>query len=192
MKTINRPPRDVSRLLTVSRKELLVAGSDRGFRSLVHGLLALSARLEAIRSGFGSLIGLTGIQYTLLISIRHLEVDGEVSVTRVARHLHLSGAFVTIEIGKITRLGLVAKQVDPKDRRCVRLHVTRRGVDLLRRLAPTQRRVNDVLFGSLTAQSIPELRRSVDHIVADGDRALALLDYLAQHENGFAIDKGKA
>jgi MarR family transcriptional regulator, organic hydroperoxide resistance regulator len=174
------------RLLTVSRPELLVEGSDRGFRALVHGLLAFSVRLEAIRAGFGSLIGLTGVQYTILISIRHLEADGNVSVIRVARHLRLSGAFVTIEIGKMIKLGLLAKKTDTKDRRRVCLHVTRRGVALLSKLAPTQRRVNDVLFGGLTASTVPVLRTAVDRLAADGDRALALLDYLARHENGLA------
>jgi len=55
--------------LTVSRPELLVQGSDRAFRSLVHGLFGFFARHEAIRSGHGARIGLVGIEYTVLISI---------------------------------------------------------------------------------------------------------------------------
>jgi DNA-binding MarR family transcriptional regulator len=178
--------RENPRLLTVSRPELLVEGSDREFRALVHGLLAFSVRLEAIRSGFGSLIGLTGVQYTILVSIRHLEADGEVGVIRVARHLHLSGAFVTVEVGKMIKIGLLAKKTDIKDRRRVCLQVARRGVALLTKLAPTQRRVNNVLFGGLTASTVPVLRTAVNQVVADGDRALALVEYLARHENSFA------
>src|SRR4051812_43533136 len=60
--------------LTVSRPELLVQGSDRAFRSLVHGLFGFFARHEAIRSGHGARIGLVGIEYTVLISIGHLTV----------------------------------------------------------------------------------------------------------------------
>src|SRR5215469_16582809 len=99
-----RPP------LTVSLSDLVSAGSDNEFRSLVHGLLAMGARLEAVRSGFGALIGLSGIQYTILISVGHLEIDSNVSVTRIARHLRLSGAFVTVETGKLIKLGLLTKQ----------------------------------------------------------------------------------
>jgi MarR family transcriptional regulator, organic hydroperoxide resistance regulator len=185
---MNTDPSEIEnpRLLTVSRPQLLVEGSDREFRDLVHGLLAFSVRLEAIRSGFGSLIGLTGVQYTILVSIRHLEADGEVGVIRVARHLHLSGAFVTVEVGKMIKIGLLAKKTDIKDRRRVCLQVARRGVALLTKLAPTQRRVNNVLFGGLTASTVPVLRTAVNQVVADGDRALALVEYLARHENSFA------
>src|ERR1700722_7737879 len=129
--------------LTVSRQELLINGSDRDFRALVHGMLAFAARLEAVRSGFAGMLGLTGIQYTILISVSHLERAGEVSVSMVATHLHISGAFVTIETGKLLKLGLVTKRPDPRDRRRVCLSMTKKGTDLLHRLAPTQSQVNE-------------------------------------------------
>jgi len=83
--------------LTVSRAGLLVNGGDSEFRALVHAMLAFSARLQGVREGFAALVGLTGIQYTILISIRHLQNETEVTVGSVADHLHLSGAFITIE-----------------------------------------------------------------------------------------------
>jgi DNA-binding MarR family transcriptional regulator len=165
--------------ITVSRQELLINGSDRDFRALVHGMLAFSARLEAVRSGFASILGLTGIQYTILISVSHLERAGEVSVTMIAAHLHISGAFVTIETGKLLKLGLLTKRPDPKDRRRVCLGVTKKGADLLHRLAPTQAQVNDLLFEFLDAAQFRQLRGLVDRMTECGDRAVALLEYLA-------------
>src|SRR5437763_16465362 len=76
--------------MTISRPELQIDGSDREFRALVHGMLAFSARLEAVRSGFAGLVGLTGIQYTILISVGHLLNHGEVCVSMIAGHLHVS------------------------------------------------------------------------------------------------------
>src|SRR5262249_36151088 len=71
--------------LTISRPELLINGSDRHFRRLVHGLFGFLARHEAVRSGHAARIGLVGIEYTVLISIRHLAVtEADVSVNRVA------------------------------------------------------------------------------------------------------------
>lgn len=166
--------------LTVSRRELLVNGSDAQFRSFVHGMLAFAARLEGVRSRFAALLGLTGIQYTILISISHLQYDGDVTVGAVASHLHLSGAFVTIETGKLFRLGLITKVQDLKDRRCVSLRVTASGRQLLSNLAPVQVRVNDVLFDFLTAEEFRALGLLMDRIVACGDRALLLLDYLSK------------
>ena len=166
--------------LTVSRPELLVNGSDARFRGFVHGMLAFAARLEAVRDGFADFLGLTGIQYTILISISHLQRAGEVTVGAVAEHLHLSGAFVTIETGKLFSLGLITKVQDLGDRRRVCLRVTSRGRLLLAKLAPVQIRVNDVLFDFLSATRFRALGAMMDRVVACGDRALSLLDYLSQ------------
>jgi len=51
------------------------------------------------------------------MSVNHLEHRGEVSVGMIAGHLHVSGAFVTSETGKLLKLGFLTKRPDPKDRR---------------------------------------------------------------------------
>ena len=51
--------------------------------------------VERIRAGHAAVIGLAGIEYTVLISIAHLSLDGDVNIKTVADHLHLSGAFIT-------------------------------------------------------------------------------------------------
>ena len=58
--------------LTLSRKEMLVDGSDRTLRRLVDAIFAVGARHEAIRKGHAARIGLTGPEYTSLVAIRHL------------------------------------------------------------------------------------------------------------------------
>ncbi len=58
--------------LTTSRKALLVDGSDHAFRQLVHTLLAFLARHETVREGHAAAIGLAGIEYTVLISVKYL------------------------------------------------------------------------------------------------------------------------
>lgn len=166
--------------LTVSRPQLLRGESDADFRTLVHGMLAFAARLESIRGGFARLIGLTGIQYTVLISVSHLEDNGDVSVNMLAEHLQLSGAFVTIETGKLTKLGLLTKQQDRGDRRRVSLKTTAKGRGLLRSMAPTQVAVNDVLFEFLDTPGFRQLLGMVPGMTSCGDRALALLHYLAE------------
>jgi DNA-binding MarR family transcriptional regulator len=177
--------------LTTSRPELQIDGSDEGFRAFVHGMLAFAARLEAVRSGFAGIIGLKGIQYTILISVNHLEQRGEVSVSTIAEHLHVSGAFVTIETGKLMKLGLLTKRPDAKDRRRVCLSVTPKGCDLLKDLVPTQVHVNDVLFEFLDVPQFRQFRGMVDRMTACGDRAVALLDYLAKERSGTGTYGGK-
>jgi hypothetical protein len=83
-------------VLTITRPEMLVDGSDYQFRRLVHSLFGFLARHSTIREGHAAVIGLAGIEYTTLISIRHLCARGDdVGVRDVAAHLYLSGAFTT-------------------------------------------------------------------------------------------------
>lgn len=163
---------------TVTLPALIRDGTDREFRIFVHRLLAFSARIEAIRSGFGALIGLSGIQYSTLISIAHLGRDEPVGVKEVAAHLSLSGSFATLVIGQLVTLGLVDKEANPEDRRRVRLTVTDKGRALLTELAPVQRDVNDVLFGPLDADRFRFLNVLFAELVASSDVALGLVEYL--------------
>jgi DNA-binding MarR family transcriptional regulator len=144
----------------------------------VHGLLAFSERLMAVRQGFGQAIGLSGIEYTVLVSIAHLAEREQVSVNTIASHLHLSGAFVTIVTNQLAQKGLIRKGRDTVDRRRAVLATTAKGQQLLATLAPLQQPVNDALFEPLTKERFRELAALVDPLVDAADRALALLEYL--------------
>jgi DNA-binding MarR family transcriptional regulator len=164
--------------LTISRPELLPEGRDRQFRHLVHAIFGFAAHHERIRRGHARVIGLSGIEYTVLIAIAHLSLDGDVSVKAVADHLHHSGAFITTVVGKLLRRGLVYKKIDTADRRRVTLTVSPKGRAALERLAPIQRQVNDVEFGCLSREEFELLTNIVDRMIDSGARAVALQDYL--------------
>ena len=162
---------------TVTRPELLNDGTDRDFRRLVHNIFAFMARHEAIRDGHARQIGLAGIEYTTLISIGHLALDGDVNVKTVADHLHMSGAFITTVTSKLQALGLVEKIQDSVDRRRISLLTTEKGKSLLRKLAPYQREINDVEFGSLSKDDFQFLSRVLENLIVSGDEAMALQRY---------------
>ena len=112
---------------------------DAVFRQAIHDALGFSARLQEIRNGLAELTGLSGPAYSILIAIEHLSREAEVGISRVGEHLHLSGAFVTIEVNKLVKAGLVDKRQHPEDGRRVILTVTEQALRLLNELAPIQR-----------------------------------------------------
>ena len=169
---------------TTSKAELLASDGDRKFRQMVHDLLAFSARLEDVRSRFGAYIGLSGIQYTVLISVGHHAGTDGVGIKAIADHLALSGAFVTLETNKLVKLGLLKKRSNPVDRRRVLLTVTSRGRASLQELAPVQREINDALFDSLDTDAFAQLAKMAGELKADADRALLLIDYLTGKSGG--------
>jgi DNA-binding MarR family transcriptional regulator len=166
--------------LTVSRRELLIDGSDREFRRLVHNLFAFSARHEGIRNGHARAVGLAGVEYSVLISISHMSVSGPVNIRSVAEHLHVSGTFITRMVKVLERKGLVIKTVDEADRRRVNVVVTALGRTELNRLSVIQRQVNDVEFGPLSADEFAKLNDIIERLISSSETALALQDALAK------------
>lgn len=160
--------------LTVSRPELLLNGTDSDFRGLVHRLLAFSARLETVRASFGAITGLSGIQYTTLISIAHLQGEHGVGVQAIAHHLSLSGAHMTIEIGKLVKSKLIKKRVNPDDKRRALLSITPLGKSLLIELATIQQEVNDVLFEPLDKKTFKMLLQLTKDLISSADKAATL------------------
>ena len=164
--------------LTTSRPELLSSGRDRQFRHLVHALFGFAAHHERIRSGHARVIGLAGIEYTVLIAVAHLSQDGDVNVKAVADHLYA--------VGRVHHLGRQAaaaarpihKDADAGDRRRVTLTVSEKGRAALERLAPIQRQVNDVEFGGLSRQEFELLTGLIDRLIDSGARAVTLQNYL--------------
>src|SRR6202789_610956 len=163
--------------LTISRPELLVDGSDQQFRRLVHNLFGFLARHSSVREGHAALIRLAGIEYTMLISIGHLSADGNVTVKDVADHLHPSGAFTSLITNKMLQKGLIERAGHPVDKRRLCLSVTARGRDMLERLPPIQRQVNDVEFGCLNAREFASLVDMVERLVTSSEQAMALQRY---------------
>lgn len=160
---------------TVSRPALLVGGSDAEFRGLIHDLIAYGHRLDACRDAFAAIAGISGVQYEILMLLSR---SAGLAVGEVAARLHRSGAFITIEANKLVARGILEKASDPADGRRVLLKCTPRAQALLARMAPYQRRVNDLLFERLDARRFRQLRLLARDLVASGDRAVAMLDFM--------------
>ena len=167
---------------TVGRPALLVDGSDEAFREMLHDLLAFGARLDAVRARFGAFIGLSGVQYTILIAISQLAGRDGTSPKDVAAHLSLSPPFVTTETAKLVRLGLVAKRPDAGDLRRVRLTVTDEARRRLAALAPLQREINDTIFAPIAADEFERIRHLARALRTSAERAVALSEDLVSAE----------
>lgn len=178
--------------LTVGRQELLVDGSDRHFRRLVHALFPFLALHSAIRNGYAELLGLTGPAYSIMLCIRTLGDSGPVNVRTIADQLRLSGSFITAETNLLERKGFVKKKRGLEDKRLVAVTLTPRAIELLDSIAPLRQRVNDVQFGCLSQSEFRMLVPLIEKLVQSGERALALLNFLQQHNSADWTDLLKA
>ena len=132
--------------LSVTRPEILVDGSDREFRRLIHRMLIGQARLAAVRESIAGRIGVSGTEYTMLMSVLHLQGSAGISITGLAAYLEVTGPHVTGVIGKLAARGFVRKLANPKDRRGVLVRLTPMGRKRLLTAFDFIANVNDRLF----------------------------------------------
>jgi DNA-binding MarR family transcriptional regulator len=172
--------------VTISRPELIEDGDDAPFRQMIHDALGFSTRLLEIRNRLGEVIGLSGPAFSILIAIEHLSKDADVGISQVSEHLHQSGAFVTLEVAKLVKAGLVDKFANPEDGRRVIVKVTDKARALLAELAETQRPVNDAIFAGLDAEQFRAFAAIAARLVSGTEESLALLRYKAEQRRSRA------
>ena len=167
---------------TVSLPALLdpEGGGDIQFRQLLYDISIAAAHLESARAYLATHMGLTSPQYNMVMIIAQYEGPTGISVSDVAAHLHVTNTFVTTEIKKLTRLGLVAKEPNPADARSVLLRLTPEGEARVRALEPELLFVNDQLFRRLSKTDFQNLSRIVASIIDDFSRTVALLGALGR------------
>jgi MarR family transcriptional regulator, organic hydroperoxide resistance regulator len=165
-----RPP------VTVTRRALLVNGSDIEFRRLIYRMLLVEDRLLRVRDFLGRRVGVSGPQYMLLITVAILQGSSGIAVRSLARNLRVSSAFITAESHRLVELGLLAKRRNPADSRSVLVTMTPEGRRRIDRLLPELRRVNNAFFAHVTAQSFRHALGFLDQLLTGSEQVMAYID----------------
>lgn len=159
--------------LSTSLESFLENGSDTSFRQLVYNVLTVSALMLKIRERFANFIGVTGPQYSMLVAIGEA---GSATVSQIAQQLHVSGSFITAEVGKLVRRGYLVRSPNLNDGRSALLSLTDTGKGLIAQLGAYRQLGNDVTFGSFDAEQARIFSQHMENLVEGAGRALHLLD----------------
>jgi DNA-binding MarR family transcriptional regulator len=174
------PPAKTNRFklpLSISKPELLDDDgvSDLRFRQLLYDFSVLGSSLEVARAYLASLSGLTSPQYNVVMIIAQHQGTRGVSVTSVAKHLHVTTAFITLEAGRLERSGWIEKRQNPSDGRGILLRLTRKGEADVQRIAPERLIVNDHLFGKLSGKDFRHLANTLALLIDDFSETIDML-----------------
>ena len=88
----------------------------------------------------------------------------------------MTGTFVTVETGKLSKKGYLKKNPDPQDRRVSRLSIAEKGWVAMRSLFPELQQINDLLFALETRQELATLRRTMQKLVESSQGTLAMIN----------------
>jgi DNA-binding MarR family transcriptional regulator len=157
--------------LTVTRRALLARGSDVEFRRLIHRLLLVEERLRRARDFLGRRAGLTGPQYTMLITVAYLQGASGISVQSLARNLRVTSAFIAAESRRLLERGLLAKRANPHDSRSTLVSVTAAGRRRIEKLVPELRTINNAFFSRVSARSFRNAMQFLDELI-DGSESV--------------------
>jgi DNA-binding MarR family transcriptional regulator len=162
--------------LTVSHGELLTAGTDVAFRQSLYLMVLAFSRLQTCREAFGRALGLTGVQFAVLIGAAYQQgqAGGQtgVSIRALADHIQLAATHVTTEVGRLTAEGLLTKSVNARDRRGVLVRLSRQGEAAVEAVAPLVRRVNDLLFAGVSRRDFAVVSAFLSRLAANSEEAL--------------------
>lgn len=148
--------------------------TDHRFRQFLYDFSTLGTSLEIVRSYLASLLGLTSPQYNIIMVLANGNEKG-LGVSEVARRLHVSTAFITAEGINLESGGLIEKLRNPYDGRGVLLHLTQLGWEQVTQIAPERQKINDHLFGSLSARDFQALSETLASLLDDFNYTVRLI-----------------
>lgn len=176
-KYVKYPTGEYKPPLSSSLKAVLDKASDRTLRRSIHNLFSAGSMLEELRGIMGEPIGLTGVQYQIIMVIARLQQGKGVRIKDIAIQLRVVPSHVTVEVGKLAKKGFVEKLSNAEDRRSVLLMLTKKGIHAVEQVTPVTSRVNDGLFEGFTRQDFRTLTKLMDRFVSNADRTLATALY---------------
>jgi DNA-binding MarR family transcriptional regulator len=159
--------------LTISLDAFVKNGSDRAYRELIFELMGLQNQMQRHSDQFARYIGTNYAQFHLIMIMAGTP---DLTVSQIAQLMNVTSQFVTIEVGRLIRKGIVEKRPNESDRRSSFLNLTPKGKNLVRELAPVLRRANNLHFRSLTEERARSLTEMLHAIIEDGRRVIHELE----------------
>lgn len=160
---------------TISRSDYLRGESDAEFRETIYALVQCVGRLLMCREAFGRSLGLTASQYAVLMGVAYRQGDAGVTVRDLSEHIAVAPTHVTTEVGRLARKGLLIKRPSSSDRRSVLVSLSRRGEIAIADVAPFVRKINDLLFESVSLSDLDTCRKVSRALFRNSDQVLVEL-----------------
>lgn len=145
---------------------------ESAFRPAIYQLLQVSALMLKTREYYAAAVGVSPPQFSILTAIS--ERPGT-SVGEVATRLHVTGPFVTAEVNKLVKAGLVEKVSSAADRRVAELRITPDCADRLAEVSPLREAANAMIFAQMSADDMARFSGELLHLISGLEDALHML-----------------
>lgn len=96
--------------------------------------------------------------------LNFLNTDGEHKMTDMAKFMNVSTAAITGIIDRLTKSGYVVRKHDSDDRRIVRVNLTAKGGDLVKKSFQKRRQMIIDMFGKISQKEREDYLRILTHL----------------------------
>ncbi|MBU1727227.1 MAG: MarR family transcriptional regulator [Candidatus Omnitrophica bacterium] len=96
--------------------------------------------------------------------LEFLYKDGEIKMTQLAQFMHVSTAAMTGIVDRLVRDHYVARALDSADRRIIKVKLTAKGLELVKRIDTQRRSMIIRIFGKISGIDREDYLRILKHI----------------------------
>lgn len=104
------------------------------------------------------------ISLPLFLILEFLQLKGESQMSILAKAMRVTTAAMTGFIERLVRDGYVVRQSHPKDRRIIKIKVTFKGANLVRKISQERRLMVIKIFGKISEKERQDYLRILTHI----------------------------
>ncbi len=93
-----------------------------------------------------------------------LEKSGESKMSGLANFMAVSTAAMTGTADRLVRYGYVTRELDPKDRRVIKINITLKGIELIKKINSQRRQMIIDIFGKISERDRSDYLRVLTKI----------------------------
>ncbi len=164
--------------LSVSNPKLVIDGSDLQFRRLIHNFLLFGSRLQELNTRIAGLLGLSETDFTIVMSIRHLEKEDRPNISELADYLNLSSPLITNRVIGLIKKGLLAKEAANSDCRVMLLSLTPAAHALIETKSPQIAQLHDLAMAAISRDMMNKLIPLLAKLADDVETASQFAEFL--------------
>lgn len=106
----------------------------------------------------------TKITLPQFVVLEVLSRHGESKMTDIARYINVTTAAITGIVERLVRDGYALRISDPKDRRIVKVKLTKKGEGILQKMAESKKAIVMRIFGVISQEERDEYLKILEHI----------------------------
>jgi DNA-binding MarR family transcriptional regulator len=134
---------------------------------IVTRLARIRTRIDAELSALFARYGLTGADFTVIVTLRRVGEPYALPQARLMEALGLTSGTVSVRLDRLERNGIVTREADPRSARASVVRLTQSGLDLFDRVAPAHLANEDRLLSALTDAERRTLADLLRRLLAD-------------------------